>query len=71
MEGRTFLEDRIRKSQSVLKAEAIMTIMEKHKNWLTSENDRKTFFNALVNPPAPNDKLKLAMKKHSEFNSKK
>jgi len=50
------------------KAEAIM---EKHNNWLASENDRKIFFNALVNPPAPNEKLKQAMKKHSKFKSKK
>lgn len=46
-------------------------IMEKHNNWLASENDRKIFFNALVNPPAPNEKLKQAMKKHSQFKSKK
>lgn len=46
-------------------------IMEKHNNWLSSENGRKVFFNALVNPPAPNDKLKRAMKKHSELKSKK
>ena len=50
------------------KAEAIM---EKHNNWLSSENDRKVFFNALVNPPAPNDKLKQAMKKHSGYKAKK
>lgn len=50
------------------KAEAIM---EKHNNWLSSENDRKIFFNALVNPPAPNDKLKQAMRKHREYKSKK
>ena len=50
------------------KAEAIM---EKHNNWLSSENDKRVFFNALVNPPAPNDKLKQAMKKHSERKSKK
>ncbi len=37
--------------------------MEKHNNWLSSENNRKIFFNSLVNPPAPNDKLKQAMKK--------
>lgn len=43
------------------KAEALM---EKHNNWLTSENDRKIFFDALVNPPAPNAKLKEAMQKH-------
>lgn len=50
------------------KAEAIM---EKHNNWLSSENDRKVFFNALVNPPVPNDKLKQAMKKHSGYKAKK
>jgi len=50
------------------KAEAIM---EKHNNWLSSENDRKIFFDALVNPPAPNNKLKQAMRKHAEFKSKK
>ncbi|MEI9918972.1 MAG: DUF1778 domain-containing protein [Bacteroidota bacterium] len=46
-------------------------IMEKHNNWLASENDRKVFFDALLNPPAPNDKLKDAMKKHAEFKRKK
>jgi len=46
-------------------------IMDKHNNWLTSENDRKVFFNALINPPAPNAKLKAAMKKHGEFKKKK
>jgi len=37
--------------------------MEKYNNWLASENDRKVFFDALLNPPAPNHKLKDAMKK--------
>jgi len=46
-------------------------IMEKHNNWLASENDRNVFFDALLNPPAPNDKLKNAMKKHAEFKRKK
>ena len=50
------------------KAEAIM---EKHNNWLSSENDRKIFFDALLNPPAPNERLKAAMKKHAEFKVKK
>lgn len=36
------------------KAEAII---KKHNNWLASENDRKISFDALFNPPAPNDKL--------------
>lgn len=52
-------------------SEKAETIMVKHNNWLSSENDRKIFFNALVNSPAPNDKLKQAMKKHSGFNAKK
>ncbi len=46
------------------KAEAIM---EKHNNWLSSEKDREIFFNALINPPEPNEKLKQAMKKHNEL----
>ncbi len=50
------------------KAEAIM---EKHHNWLSAENDRQVFFHSLVNPPAPNDPLKQAMKKHRDYKSKK
>ena len=50
------------------KAEAIMG---KRNAWLSTENDRKIFFNALVNPSTPNARLRLAMKRHSEFNSKK
>lgn len=50
------------------KAEAII---ERHNNWLASENDRKVFFDALLNPPAPNDRLKAAMKRHAEFKVKK
>ena len=49
------------------KAEAIM---KKHLSWLSSENDRKLFFNALLNTTAPNPKLRHAMKSHQEFNSK-
>jgi uncharacterized protein (DUF1778 family) len=52
-------------------AEKAEAIMNKHNNWLASENDRKTFFDALVNPPAPNNKLKQALKKHSAFKPKK
>ena len=50
------------------KAEAIMV---KHNNWLASENDRKIFFDTLLNPPAPNARLKEAMKRHTEFKAKK
>ncbi len=46
-------------------------IMQKQHTWLSSENDKKTFFNAIVNPPAPNARLNQAMKRHNEFNPKK
>lgn len=49
------------------KAEAIM---QKHNSCLSSENDRKLFFHALLNPTDPNAKLRQAMKRHQEFNSK-
>lgn len=42
-------------------------IMEKHNKWLASENDRKIFFEALMNPPAPNARLKAAMHKHKKY----
>jgi uncharacterized protein (DUF1778 family) len=47
------------------KAEGII-FMQKHNAWLSSENDRKLFFNALLNPSAPNAKLRQAMKRHQE-----
>jgi uncharacterized protein (DUF1778 family) len=52
-------------SAALEKAEAII---KKHDNWLTSERDRKIFFDALLNPPAPNDKLKATMKKYLNSN---
>jgi uncharacterized protein (DUF1778 family) len=48
-------------------AEKAETIMERHKNWLASENDRKRFFDALASPARPNATLKNAMKKHAAF----
>jgi uncharacterized protein (DUF1778 family) len=47
------------------------TIMQNQHNWFASENDKQTFFNAIVNPPAPNARLTQAMKRHNEFNRKK
>lgn len=46
-------------------------IMQKHNAWLSSENDRQTFWNALVNPSAANARLRRAVKRHNEFNPKK
>ena len=52
-------------------AEKAEAIIERHNNWLASENDRKVFFDALLNPPAPKERLKAAMKRHAEFKVKK
>ncbi|HXI87736.1 MAG TPA: DUF1778 domain-containing protein [Parvularculaceae bacterium] len=39
-------------------------IIDRHKTLLTSEHDRKVFFDALLKPPAPNAKLRRAAKRH-------
>jgi uncharacterized protein (DUF1778 family) len=41
-------------------------IVRQHASWLASEQDRKIFFDALVNPPVPNRELKQAAKKYKE-----
>jgi len=41
-------------------------IVEKHNAILASEKDKEVFFNALINPPAPNNSLKKAFKQHKE-----
>lgn len=46
-------------------------IMQKHNAWLSSENDQKIFFDTLLNPTAPNARLKHSMKRHNEYNPKK
>jgi len=42
-------------------------IIEDHKNILASEKDQEIFFNALMNPPAPNKDLRRAKAKHDDF----
>lgn len=42
-------------------------IMQKQHDWLSSEKDLKSFFNAIVSAPAPSAKLTQAMKRHNEF----
>jgi uncharacterized protein (DUF1778 family) len=37
-------------------------IIEQHEQILASEEDREVFFNAVLNPPEPNDKLQKAVK---------
>lgn len=41
-------------------------IIKKHKKLLASEKDREIFFQTLLNPPLPNDKLSQAAKEYSE-----
>ncbi|AYB31529.1 DUF1778 domain-containing protein [Chryseolinea soli] len=40
------------------------SIIEEHKNWLTSERDRETFFAILASPPKANASLKAAVRKY-------
>ena len=42
-------------------------IIESHNKVLTSNKDREVFFDALLNPEKPNDKLKSALKNYNAF----
>lgn len=42
-------------------------VISKHEQILSSERDKKVFFDALMNPPAPNEALKKAFLLHKEF----
>lgn len=39
-------------------------IVEKHNSILASKRDQEIFFNALLNPPPPNARLKKAMERY-------
>ena len=41
-------------------------IVEERKTLLASKKDRELFFNALLNPPKPTDKLKAAAKRYKQ-----
>jgi uncharacterized protein (DUF1778 family) len=41
-------------------------IAEEHKKMLASEKDRRVFFEALMNPPKPNQALKKAFKRYND-----
>ncbi|SHH87283.1 Uncharacterized conserved protein, DUF1778 family [Chryseolinea serpens] len=45
--------------------EKATSIIEEHKNWLSSERDRETFFAVLASPPKPNAYLKDAVKNYN------
>jgi uncharacterized protein (DUF1778 family) len=42
-------------------------IAEEHKKILASEKNRKIFFDALMNPPKPNQALKKAFKRYNDL----
>jgi len=52
-------------------AEKAEALKAKKNAWLSSEHDRKIFFNAILNPSTPNARLISAMKRHKEFNPTK
>lgn len=46
-------------------------IIHKHEQIITTERDRQIFFEAMLNPAEPNDKLRKAAAKYKELLSKK
>ena len=44
--------------------EAAQRTIERHGTLALSERDRQAFFEALINPPEPNERLKRAFKEH-------
>jgi uncharacterized protein (DUF1778 family) len=45
-------------------AEAARRTIAEHETLILSERDRAVFFDALVNPPAPNERLQRAFAEH-------
>lgn len=41
-------------------------ILEERKNILASKEDQEIFFQALLNPPKPNEKLKIAARQYKQ-----
>jgi uncharacterized protein (DUF1778 family) len=46
--------------------EQAKVIAEEHKKILATQKDNRVFFDALMNPPKPNQALKKAFKKYNE-----
>lgn len=42
-------------------------VINEHEQILVSDRDKKKFFDALMNPPGPNEELKKAFLLHQEF----
>lgn len=49
--------------------EKAKTIVQQHEAILASERDKKIFFDAIMNPPQPNQHLRDAAKRYQEFNN--
>lgn len=49
--------------------EKAKTIVQHHEAILASERDKKVFFDAVMNPPNPNQRLQDAAKRYKEFNN--
>ncbi len=49
--------------------EKAKTIVQQHEAILASERDKKIFFDAIMNPPQPNQRLRDAAKRYKEFNN--
>lgn len=50
--------------------EKAKTIVQQHEAVLASARDKKVFFDAVMNPPQPNQRLKDAAKRYKEFNNR-
>jgi uncharacterized protein (DUF1778 family) len=49
--------------------EKAKTIVQQHEAILASERDKKIFFDAIMSPPQPNQRLRDAAKRYKEFNN--
>ncbi len=48
-------------------SEKANTIIQEHNTILASEKDREIFFDAIMNPPGPNQKLRDAAERYKLF----
>jgi uncharacterized protein (DUF1778 family) len=49
--------------------EKAKTIVQQHEAILASDRDKKVFFDAIMTPPKPNQRLKDAAKRYKELNN--
>lgn len=47
--------------------EAAVRTIQEHETWVLSERDREFFFNAILNPPEPSERLKASAKRYLEI----